>query len=82
MDLLADFNAAQIAFAFIAAFGAAFVRGLTGFGMAILLVPVLALALSPVEAVLVVNGMSVLIGLMPQRSRPKFNFNVEIKLLR
>ena len=63
MDLLADFNAAQIAFAFIAAFGAAFVRGLTGFGMAILLVPVLALALSPVEAVLVVNGMSVLIGL-------------------
>ena len=63
MDLLTDFNAAQIAFAFLAAFGAAFVRGLTGFGMAILLVPVLALTLNPVEAVLVVNGMSVLIGL-------------------
>lgn len=39
-------------------------RGLTGFGMAILLVPILALALNPVEAVLVGNGLSLLIGLI------------------
>ena len=37
-------------------------RGLAGFGMAILLVPVLALALSPVEAVLVANMLGAMIG--------------------
>lgn len=63
MELFADFSAAQIGIALIAAVGAAFVRGLTGFGMAILLVPILALALAPVEAVLVGNGLSVLVGL-------------------
>ncbi|MGB3712246.1 MAG: sulfite exporter TauE/SafE family protein [Erythrobacter sp.] len=67
MELLAGFTAAQIAIAFGAALGAAFVRGLTGFGMAILLVPILALALPPVEAVLVGNGLSVLIGLVEIR---------------
>ena len=41
---------------------AAFVRGLAGFGMAILLVPVLALALTPVEAVLVTNVVALLLG--------------------
>ncbi|ABC64565.1 sulfite exporter TauE/SafE family protein [Erythrobacter litoralis] len=63
MDLLADYSALQIGAALLATFGSAFVRGLTGFGMAILLVPVLALALSPVEAVLVANGLSLMIGL-------------------
>ncbi len=63
MDIFSSFTAEQIGIALIAALGAAFVRGLTGFGMAILLVPILALALSPVEAVLVGNGLSVLIGL-------------------
>ena len=62
MDLLADGTAAIIA-ALLAAFGSAFVRGLTGFGMAILLVPILALALSPVHAVLPTNFLSVFIGL-------------------
>ena len=38
-------------------------RGYYGAALAILLVPILALALSPVEAVLVGNGLSVLIGL-------------------
>jgi uncharacterized membrane protein YfcA len=64
VEVLAGFDAAQIAVAALAALGSAFVRGLTGFGMAILLVPILALALNPVEAVLVGNGLSLLIGLI------------------
>ncbi len=62
MELIAGFTAAQIAFALAAALGSAFVRGLTGFGMAILLVPVLALALPPVEAVVLTNALSLMIG--------------------
>ena len=62
MELIAGFTAAQIAFALVAALGSAFVRGLTGFGMAILLVPVLALALPPVEAVVLTNALSLMIG--------------------
>ncbi len=68
MDALIGFNTAQIAAALTAAFAAAYVRGLAGFGMAILLVPVLALAMTPLEAVLVTNGVSVLIGLSDMRS--------------
>ena len=52
MDLLAAYAPWQLAAALAAAFGSAFVRGLTGFGMAILLVPILALALTPLDAVL------------------------------
>ncbi|RZV33368.1 MAG: sulfite exporter TauE/SafE family protein [Sphingomonadaceae bacterium] len=63
MELLAGFSALQIVVAALATFASAFVRGLTGFGMAILLVPVLALALSPVEAVLTVNFLALFIGL-------------------
>ncbi|MDG6079337.1 sulfite exporter TauE/SafE family protein [Erythrobacter litoralis] len=61
--MLDAFTAAQILAVLLAAFGSAFVRGLTGFGMAILLVPILALALSPVHAVLLTNFLSVFIGL-------------------
>ena len=42
-------------------------RGLAGFGLAILLVPILALALAPVEAVLATNVVAVLIGLSEWR---------------
>ncbi|BDW81129.1 hypothetical protein MACH24_05670 [Erythrobacter sp. Dej080120_24] len=62
MEFLDGLSAVQIAIALVATLASAFVRGLTGFGMAILLVPILALALSPVEAVLVGNGLSLLIG--------------------
>lgn len=62
MELFAGFTAVQIAVALVAALGSAFVRGLTGFGMAILLVPVLALALPPVEAVLLTNALALMIG--------------------
>ncbi|EDL49663.1 sulfite exporter TauE/SafE family protein [Erythrobacter sp. SD-21] len=58
-----EYSLVQVAAALLAAFGSAFVRGLTGFGMAILIVPVLALALSPVDAVLLTNFLSVFIGL-------------------
>ena len=61
--MLDAFTSAQLLAALFAAFGSAFVRGLTGFGMAILLVPILALALSPVHAVLLTNFLSVFIGL-------------------
>ncbi|MEM7702542.1 MAG: sulfite exporter TauE/SafE family protein [Pseudomonadota bacterium] len=58
MEFLEAFSAPQIAVAVIATLGAAFIRGLTGFGFGILLVPILALALSPVEAVLAINIMA------------------------
>ncbi len=54
----------QLAIALVAALAAAFVRGLAGFGMAILLVPVLALAIPPTEAVVVANWLGLLIGLV------------------
>ena len=63
MELLAGYSAVQIGAALAATLGSAFVRGLTGFGMAILLVPVLALALPPVEAVVTANFLSLFIGL-------------------
>ena len=63
MDLFANYGAGSIAAAIIAALGSAFIRGLAGFGMAILLVPILALALSPLDAVLTTNVLAVLIGL-------------------
>ena len=52
-----------LGFALVAAFVAAFVRGLAGFGMAILLVPLLELMILPVEAVVVSNLLALLIGL-------------------
>jgi len=58
----------QVGVALAAALGSAFVRGLTGFGMAILLVPVLALALPPVEAVVLTNALSLMIGATEIRS--------------
>ena len=67
MELLAGFAPAQIIAALATALVAAFIRGLAGFGMAILLVPILALALTPVEAVLVTNGVALLIGLSELR---------------
>ena len=63
MEILASFGALQIAVAVAATLGAAFIRGLTGFGFGILLVPILALALTPVEAVLALNIMAGLLSL-------------------
>ena len=63
-----SFTALQIAVAFGAGLGSAFVRGLTGFGMAILLVPILALALPPVEAVVLTNALALMIGATEIRS--------------
>jgi uncharacterized membrane protein YfcA len=58
----------QIAIALAAALMAAFVRGLAGFGMAILLVPVLGLAISPAEAVVTANWLGIFIGLVGLRA--------------
>ena len=59
---------AALAFAASAAFVAAFIRGLAGFGMAILLVPLLGLMVLPVEAVIVSNLLGLLIGLTGLRT--------------
>lgn len=61
--MIAGFSLAAIAVAIAATLAAAFVRGLAGFGMAILLVPVLGLAVPPQEAVVVGSWMGLLIGL-------------------
>lgn len=61
--MLFDFTLLQLGVAGLTALAAAFVRGLAGFGLAIILVPVLALALSPVQAVLVTNFVALFIGL-------------------
>lgn len=68
MEFLAGFDAIQLTIALGAAFAAAFVRGLAGFGLALLLVPVLALALTPVEAVMIANFSMLFIGLLEIRS--------------
>ncbi|WP_338467166.1 sulfite exporter TauE/SafE family protein [Novosphingobium sp. ZN18A2] len=52
-----------LALAMCAALVAAFVRGLAGFGMAILLVPLLGLIVSPTEAVVISNMLGLLIGI-------------------
>ena len=62
-QIMLGLTAIQIAAALAATLTAAFVRGLAGFGMAILLVPVLALAIPPREAVVVANWLGLLIGL-------------------
>ena len=58
MEILAGFSTTQIVAAVAAVLLAAFVRGLTGFGFGFLLTPILALALSPVQAVLLVNVLA------------------------
>ena len=63
----AGLSLATLVLALIAAFVAAFVRGLAGFGMAILLVPLLGLMILPVEAVVVSNLLGLLIGLVGLR---------------
>ncbi len=68
MELIGGLTALQIAVALGAALAAAFVRGLAGFGMAILLVPVLGLAIPPAEAVVTANWLGLFIGLVGLRA--------------
>lgn len=67
MELFDSLSMAQIAIAMAAAFTAAFARGLAGFGLAILLVPVLALAMTPIEAVMIANFLMLFMGLLEIR---------------
>lgn len=62
--MLAGLNPEQIALMVAAALAAAFVRGLSGFGMAILLVPILGLVISPQSAVVTSNLLALMIGLV------------------
>lgn len=62
--MLLGLTLAQLAVALAATLAASFVRGLAGFGMAILLVPVLGLAVAPSAAVVVSNWLMLMIGLV------------------
>jgi uncharacterized protein len=66
--LLQGLTLAQLVVALAATLAAAFVRGLAGFGMAILLVPVLGLAVAPSAAVVVSNWLMLMIGLVGIRT--------------
>lgn len=68
MTALAGLTPEQLSIALAAALAAAFVRGLAGFGMAILLVPVLGLAIPPSEAVVTSNWLGIFIGLVGLRA--------------
>ena len=59
---LAGVEPLMLASAAVMTFGAAYVRGLTGFGMAIILVPMLGLIVTPGEAVVLGILLQVLIG--------------------
>lgn len=67
MEILAGFSTTQIAAAGVATLLAAFVRGLTGFGFGFLLAPILALALAPIEAVLLINILAFMLALSEVR---------------
>lgn len=59
---LAGVEPLMLASAAVMTFGAAYVRGLTGFGMAIILVPMLGLIVTPGEAVVLGILLQVMIG--------------------
>lgn len=63
MEILDGFSTTQIVAAAVATLCAAFVRGLTGFGFGFLLAPILALALAPIEAVLLINVLAFMLAL-------------------
>lgn len=67
MEILDGFSTTQIVAAVVATLLAAFVRGLTGFGFGFLLAPILALALLPLEAVLLVNILAFMLALSEVR---------------
>jgi len=60
--LIVGLSAGVIALGLLAALIAGVVRGLAGFGLAILLVPVLGIAATPQEAVVAANWLGVLMG--------------------
>lgn len=67
--MIAGLTLGAIALALAATLVAGFVRGLAGFGLAIMLVPVLGLAIPPREAVVVGNWLGFLISLVGMRTQ-------------
>lgn len=67
--MIAGLAWSAIALGLAATLVAGFVRGLAGFGLAILLVPVLGLAIAPAEAVVVGNWLGFLISFMHVRQQ-------------
>ena len=60
--LLGGLSPEALATALALVFGASIVRGLTGFGLAIILVPLLGLIVAPVEAVVISILLQLLAG--------------------
>lgn len=60
--LIGDLAPATFAIAALMTFGAAAIRGLTGFGMAIILVPLLGMVMAPADAVVLAILLQLLIG--------------------
>ena len=60
----ADYTTLQIAIALAVALTSAFIRGMTGFGLALLLVPVLALTVRPETAVVTASALGLVLGLV------------------
>jgi uncharacterized membrane protein YfcA len=67
--LIFGLTAGAMALGLAATLVAGFVRGLAGFGLAILLVPVLALAIPPPEAVVTGNWLGFMISLVSLRKQ-------------
>jgi uncharacterized membrane protein YfcA len=67
--VIAGLGIGALALALAAARVAGFVRGLSGFGLALLLVPALSLAVLPSEAVVIANLLASLIGFLGLRKQ-------------
>lgn len=68
---LAELTALQLAIILAVGLASAFIRGLSGFGLALLLVPVLALTISPAEAVIIANIIGAAMGFVGIRQAAK-----------
>lgn len=61
-DGLADLTTAHLALVLVVGLASAFIRGLSGFGLALLLVPIMALTIPPAEAVIIANIIGTAMG--------------------
>lgn len=70
-DGLADLTSAHLALIMAVGLASAFIRGLSGFGLALLLVPILALTIPPADAVIIANIIGIAMGVVGIRQAAK-----------
>lgn len=63
-DGLAGLGLANLALVLAVGLASAFIRGLSGFGLALLLVPIMALTIPPTEAVIIANIIGIAMGVV------------------